>query len=55
VRIGRSILDRGWLMLAAGVAVALVFSVLWLSRATVPFDNDPVPVALPVVTSPCGG
>ncbi len=55
MRTGRSILDRGWLMLAAGVAVALVFSVLWLSRATVPFDNDPVPVAEGETGSTPGG
>lgn len=45
MRSSRSLLDRGWLVLTSGVVLALVFSALWLSRATAPFMPDPEPVA----------
>ncbi len=45
MRSSRRLLERGWLVLAAGALVALAFSMLWLSRATAPFMPDPEPVA----------
>lgn len=37
-------IERGWLVLAAGLVAALAFAALWLLRATVPFVPDPSPV-----------
>ena len=54
MRTGR-FLDRGWLVLSTGLAVALLFSLLWLARATVPFQSDPEPVAEGQTGSSPGG
>lgn len=49
------LLNNRWLVLGAGVLVALVFSLLWLARATVPFVPDPEPVAAGGTGSTPGG
>lgn len=45
MRSSRRLLDRGWMVLTTGVVAALIFSALWLARATAPFVPDPEPVA----------
>ncbi len=54
MRTGR-FLDRGWLVLGTGLTLALLFSLLWLARATVPFRGDPEPVAEGETGSTPGG